>query len=1562
MTEERRIQLVAEVDTTGTRTGFNEIGEQAGTMAASVTRSGEQAQRAVSNIGSGADRSARDVEASQRNLIASIQRTTAAMQAGTRSGAEYYEVLARQRGVDPAALTPYLTQLRAIEAQQRSLGVSAGQTANALRGVPAQVTDIVTSLQGGQAPLTVFLQQGGQLRDMFGGTGAAARALASYLVSLISPLTLAAGAAVVLVTALHQGEAESKAFSRSLIVSGNAAGTTAGQLTDMARAIKEATGGTQGAASAALAALAGTGQVSVQNLREFGAAAAQAQKAGVQGVEDTAKAFASLGKSPLQTSLQLTEQYRYLTGALYTQIKALEDQGRVEEAAELAQRSYASALDERANKMVSTLGTAEKAWAGLTGAAKKGWDAVLDVGREDTLEQKLAAVQAKIAKANDTSLSPLRRRDAIVELPGNEVLARLLQGQIKMANEQAAAEAATNKQREAGVEWAKQLNANLSRQQQLQNELTANRNRGEAAGAAPKEISDQALLIRQKYSDIFNDGINSQIESIKQRGEIEDMVAKRSLDLLVANRNAGLVSEAAYTEGVAQIELAAFARRKQQLQEELALTSGKLNSQKDQATLRSEIAKQDVQITSRQMQLTSDLNSLRIKGEQEIAKQIQGSVLQRSALNAGLAVEYQLYGKTADAREIAMISLKSEADLQKKIADAIAAKKPLTEGQIAQLREEKKALDDVTASVMGQTKALGYARQLAETNRRLAAESIVDEKQRAAALLAIDAEVWRERIAMAGEGTEAQKKLQGEFDTWYANRQMAPVVDQWKKVISNLDDNFQTGFRDMLTNGENTWSSFTKSISNTLKTALADALYQTFVKKYVVQIVSGIAGGISGGNVAAALGGTATGATSAFGSAMNLFSIGKTIYSGFSAGVAGSLGGAISTLGTTFGSQAVTAFGLGMQGGLGGAMAAAGPGATAASASAAGAGASAAAAIPIVGWIIAGMAAADGFRKEGFTPNNGTISNPLAQAFTMPTNMTNTLLEKLGVGSALANILSGASINTKLFGRSDPRVESQGVRGTVNATGIDAESYANIVEKGGWFRSTKRYEKSADITGATDSSWDATIKAMIVAVKGFGSAIGEQTTQIDGYTKSFKIALTGDAAKDQELINGLFADVGNELSSLLVPSLSKFSKEGESASTTLQRLAGDYVALDGVLAAIGLKFGAVGATSLEAREKLISLSGGIEQFASQAEFFSQNYLSESERTAAVTKSLDAAMSGLGLTTLPKTRDEFKALVQGLDLTTEPGAKLYAGLMSLSEAFASVHEASRSTADILSERTGLQNQLDQLTLTQAELIAKARAAIDPYNQALYDQVQAAKAAKDAQEAAAEAQLAAADVILKAQESARAAMQGVGNALVDSMKKAQEAAKAFRALNDALLIGDSSTLSPEQKYIEAKRQFETASPANLASAEKAFLDASKAWFGGSAGYAADFQAVIKRNAAEALKQDAAVEGIINFWKNYNAPAQINGSHRDGLSRVPFDGYIAELHRDERVQTASEVRDGDAAAQQTNVLLAEAVTELRADKVQRGAAANAQIAETRALRAEVAGLKRKLAALET
>lgn len=450
------------------------------------------------------------------------------------------------------------------------------------------------------------------------------------------------------------------------------------------------------------------------------------------------------------------------------------------------------------------------------------------------------------------------------------------------------------------------------------------------------------------------------------------------------------------------------------------------------------------------------------------------------------------------------------------------------------------------------------------------------------------------------------------------------------------------------------------------------------------------------------------------------------------------------------------------------------------------------------------------------------------------------------------------------------------------------------------------------------------------------------------------------------------------------------------------RIAGDYAKLDSILAATGTTFGPVGMASIAAREHLIELAGGIDKMNSQTNSFSQNFLSKAEQLAPVQKYVTDQLAAMGLQSLT-TRDQFKDYVLGLansgKLATDAGAQQYTALLALADAFAKTHAATvdltKSEQEIADERKDLQTRYDQATLTEAQLADKARAAIDGHNLALYDQTLAAEAAKNAADALASVnadyqkqiddarkatmsaaevrametqgmaastvalydQLAAVkasnDAIKKAQDSAAVATRTFGDALVSSMNAARDAAKAFRDLNDSLLIGDSSALSPGDKYAEAKRQFETADASKLAAAEKAFLDASKAWFGGGAGYAADFAAVLARNSREASDQDASAAAMPGIWKLFQqqmagaGAAHENGGVASGWSLVGEKGpELVNFTQPGRVYTAGQSREmmggSSTSMQETNALLRELIDKvdasLGADKTQRGAVGTA------------------------
>ena len=279
--------------------------------------------------------------------------------------------------------------------------VSARQTAAAMRTLPAQFTDIATQLAGGQNPLLVLLQQGGQIKDSFGGIGPAIRAVGSAL----SPVTvlfggLAAGIAAT-VAATVAGQREVQGFRQALALTGNAAGTTADQMTDMAERIGGRVG-TQGSAAEALTALASTTRVAGGDLEQFAELAVRMQRVTGTAVGDTAKVFADLGKSPLQASVRLNEQVNFLTKSLVDQIAKLEQQGKATDAARVAQEAYATAISSRLVGLEGNLGTLERLWRTVKDGAASAWDAMLGIGREKTLQQRIDEITKKLASGSSS--------------------------------------------------------------------------------------------------------------------------------------------------------------------------------------------------------------------------------------------------------------------------------------------------------------------------------------------------------------------------------------------------------------------------------------------------------------------------------------------------------------------------------------------------------------------------------------------------------------------------------------------------------------------------------------------------------------------------------------------------------------------------------------------------------------------------------------------------------------------------------------------------------------------------------------------------------------------------------------------------------------------------------------------------------------------------------------------------------------------------------------------------------------------------------------------------------
>lgn len=568
MTESRKIQLISEVDATGAKKGLSEINEAAKRTADEVSKAGKDGAKGLDGIneagkklGDGLKRISREgsdglrkipeeankgaagIDRATRTIISQIQRTTATLEAGERGTRSYYEAIAKQRGISNEALRPYLEQLEAVRGKQvqattaavagaaglKTVGVSAAQTAAALRQVPAQLTDIVVGLQAGQAPMTVLLQQGGQLKDMFGGIAPAARALGGAVLGMVNPFTLAAGAAVALAVAYNQGANEAQRYREAIIRSNGAIGVTADQLGVMARRISEVNG-TQGQAAAALAEFAGASRVAREDLERFASAAANLQRVAGAPIAETRKQFEELGKAPVEALLKLNEGTNFLTGALYEQVRALEQQGRTVEAARIAQAAWASETERVVAGLEANLGLLERGWRGITSAAKSAWDAMLAVGRESSANDRIQA-QVDLVKQLERELASVEARG----LPG----AQALRGQIETIKQQiasarqvvqleaeaAAAKAKTVEQEQAKLRWAAEGVKFLSDQKKLEQEIAQIRAQGAAAGASLAEIEERVAKVRERAAGAIKQGGAAKIYE-KDAAALDKLISK----------------------------------------------------------------------------------------------------------------------------------------------------------------------------------------------------------------------------------------------------------------------------------------------------------------------------------------------------------------------------------------------------------------------------------------------------------------------------------------------------------------------------------------------------------------------------------------------------------------------------------------------------------------------------------------------------------------------------------------------------------------------------------------------------------------------------------------------------------------------------------------------------------------------------------------------------------------------------------------------------------------------------------------------------------------------------
>lgn len=1351
--------------------------EQAGDALDSLVQSGARAEQAAGKVGAawdvagkkvsksadGATASIEDQREELSKLIGQIDPTVAALdrldaqqkklQGFKSAGLIDSETFERFN----SRLEQTRTGLSAFDDNLNRTGNTAKQTAAALRGVPAQFTDIAVSLQAGQAPLTVFLQQGGQLKDMFGGAGPAARALGGYVLGLVNPFTVAAAAVGVLGLAYYKGSEEADAYRLALVETGNAAGTTTAQMAQMAKNVS-ATVGTTGQAAEVLAKLAATGNIAGDSFERIAVTALAYSKATGASVDQVVGNFSKLAKDPTKASKDLTEQLGYLSAATFQQIQALEQQGDKQGAANLAEEAYNEALKGRTAEIQDNLGFVESAWKSAGNAAKGAWDAFLDIGREDTFEEKFSKLQDKLSRVRLASQAPLSIGDnpdlalfASGEAGVNSEFENLLQ------DEQNKTERAWNERRQA--ENSKQATADLT---DLQNAYNQSLSKEE------KLKTDLAALDQRTSRLLAQEGIDRNAVLEKSNA-----IRKKLIDD-AAVKPKKVAAPALDTTSV------------NQLQNDLKLVVGEYDAaeKKIEALSRAGLISQ----TDAYQQRVTLLDQEKAKVQEAYGAQISAIEQLQGRSNLSAQQRISLENQVADAR----------AAQTKALTDLDAKREQLTINEQGRQAKLQQATDSYNRSLDAQVEllrlqgeraaaAVGMGREQAalynELNRandeyvkglrdldKLLAEGSINQEQYNQRLSALQ----RQQTQLQEQVIDNYRLMQVAQSDWSNGANAA-----WQDYLSNARDvagQTRDAFTDALTGMEDYLLSFITGTKASFKD-LVRSIIADFARIQLKQIISGVGGssGSSGflGSVGQAFGfgggTTGGGSGSGFNNALSLADTGlkaynflsgtgSSIYSAYqSGGLQGVYDYGASAIGSYFGSSAastaaasLTSTGANAAIGAGADATAAGLGYLGSSASsgvsyaAANTAANTAASTGLstlgaagygIGGAIAGYQAAG--VKGAATGAAGAIGGAYLGTMILP-----------GIGTIIGAAL-GSLLGSSVWG-GDWQTKDSGLALGVTDGDFDGMSFEYQKKKGGLFGKNKKRTRFSALDEATEAALQETYDTTEESVETLYKRLGVQLN--DGVLDGLTIGRTQISTKDktqeeiQKEITAWFSTVADSMTSAINDATGS-GLDGYNFETLTKFVNNLYSVNDAIrYLNVGLYDTSVAGGKLA--EALAMTAGGLDALQKNTATYFDQFFTDTEKANATLDSVTRAFKDADVA-LPETREGFRKAVEALDLTTDAGQEMFATLTSM---------AGQADAyyDILEQRT--QSLAQALAEAQSSMLSAALGTLQ----------RAVKKQQDAIQEAYNARTEALNASLSSSQSAVSSLTSMTNSLSSALK--------------------------------------------------------------------------------------------------------------------------------------------------------------------------------------------------
>ncbi|MBR0346975.1 MAG: phage tail tape measure protein, partial [Rudaea sp.] len=299
----------------------------------------------------------------------------------------------------------FTTGSKALNSQQAALEKQLGKTAKGANGAAGAVSHLGIQSAGAQREIGVLI--GELARGNFAAFEKSLITLARQtgllttgFQLLLGPIGLIAGIAAIAIAAFVSLEVEQSRLNKAIISTGNYAGVTVAQVQQLGTTVGAQTGKISETRQA-LDLLVASGKFTGSQLALVGKGVVDFATVTGTSVEKAVDTFKKLADDPVKASIALNDQYHFLTLSIYDQIAAAEKNGDTQQAAAIAEKALAEEFGRRAKTMEDNLGTVERAWKGVTSAAKGAWDAILDIGRTKSPDEQLKAARSKVNEASN---------------------------------------------------------------------------------------------------------------------------------------------------------------------------------------------------------------------------------------------------------------------------------------------------------------------------------------------------------------------------------------------------------------------------------------------------------------------------------------------------------------------------------------------------------------------------------------------------------------------------------------------------------------------------------------------------------------------------------------------------------------------------------------------------------------------------------------------------------------------------------------------------------------------------------------------------------------------------------------------------------------------------------------------------------------------------------------------------------------------------------------------------------------------------------------------------------